>query len=62
MCAEICDGAGAGICDGAHRFALVVLALRLALWINFSAGDLFKYFFPIFQRKQDLAFHPNCLP
>ena len=32
----------------------------LSLWVNFSADDILKYFL-IFPRKQNLAFHANCL-
>ena len=35
--------------------------LLAALWVNFSADDILKYFFFIFLRKHDLTVHANCL-
>ena len=39
---------------------VIVVGESLALWVNFSADDILKYFL-ILTRKQDLTLHANFL-
>ena len=45
MCAEICDDTGAGMCDGAHRLALVVfVVVAIAVVVVATATVAFSLF------------------